>query len=252
MPLLLVRLCSLILLALLPATARADDKPVLVAAAASLGKVLPRVAEAWRQHGGTTVSFLFDASSRLAVQIENGVPADVFISADTDWMDYLEKKSLLTKGSRMDLLGNELVLVVPKGSTVPPTVEALKGDAYRHLALAGESVPAGKYARAALRSLGVWDALKPKVVNGANVQAVVDLVAHSDAEAGVVYRTDAMAEPRVTLAFAFPPKTHQPIVYPAALISRSPQAAKFLEFCGSAEAKAIFEAAGFKTLGTHP
>lgn len=223
--------------------------PLTVLAAASLTESLQKVGAAWQAKGNGTVTFSFDASSRLAKQVQGGVPADAFFSADLEWLDFLDQKGLVVPGSRVVLLGNTLVAVVGTDSTfVPASARDLADPAIRDLALAGEYVPAGKYARAALRSLGAWDAVKARVVTGDNVRATLAWVAGGEAEAAVVYATDAKVEPRARVAFTFPPGSHPAIVYPAAALKGSTHvedAKRFLAFCQSAEAQAVFAAAGF-------
>ncbi|MEQ1500962.1 MAG: molybdate ABC transporter substrate-binding protein [Myxococcota bacterium] len=217
-------------------------------AASSLTEVLPKVAEAWKKHGGADLVFSFDSSSKLAKQVEAGAPADLVLFADRETMDGLDGKGLLAPETRRDLLGNTLVVVVPANATwVPTSVAELSSPTLTHLALAGENVPAGKYARAALAG-AEWSALEPKVVTGDNVRTTLAWVARGEAEAGVVYATDAKAEPKVKLAFAFPDDSHPPIVYPGAAVAASThptEAAAFLAFCASADGMAIFTAAGF-------
>lgn len=224
-------------------------EPVVVLAASSLTESLQKVADAWTAKGHPAVSLSFDASSKLARQIEAGAPADAFFSADSAWMDELSGKGLVTTSTRVDLLGNTLVTVVPTAGKVSITTAAdLTRPELLHLALAGESVPAGKYGRAALTSLGVWPAVEARVVNGDNVRTVLGWVAGGEADAGIVYATDARVEPRVKVAFTFPSTSHPAIVYPAAVVSSSPHAedAKaFLVYCASPEGMAVFTAAGF-------
>lgn len=225
-----------------------EPEPVALTAlaAASLTDALPAVAEAWKARGGVDVTFSFDGSSKLARQIEAGAPADLLFSADEDTMDELERQGLLAPGTRRDLVGNTLVLVVPTGRAAPTSAADL--TEVRHLALAGESVPAGRYARAALTAAGVWTQVEPKVVTGDNVRTTLAWVSRGEADAGVVYATDARADPGVTVAFAFPAESHPPIAYPAAVVRRSDHAAEaaaFLAFCASPEATAMFASAGF-------
>ncbi len=238
----------------LPAAGTAPPPGLTVLAASSLTEVLPRVAAAWKGAGGGEVTFLFDATSRLAKQIEAGVPGDAFFSADLEWMDYLDQRGLLAPGTRGALLGNQMVLVVPTGATwVPGSPPDLAAPSLKHLALAGENVPAGKYARAALQAAGVWDAIKDRVVSGDTVRTSLAWVARGEAEAGAVYTTDARVEPKVKVAFTFPDGSHPPIVYPAAALKSSAHtkdATSFLTFCRSWEAKGIFEAAGFVVLAS--
>lgn len=226
---------------------------ITVLAAASLSDVLPKIAAEWNKRNKETVAFSFDGSSRLAKQIEAGIPADVFISADTDWMDHVEKAGKTVPGSRKNMLSNRLVLIVPKSapkdaSFAPRSPEGLSGAGLKHLALADENVPAGKYARAALRASGAWDGVKDRVVNGDNARAATAWVSRGEAEAGIVYATDATADAKVRATYTFPEKDHPKIVYPAALVkngANSAAAKKFLEFLSDAKARAIFSEAGF-------
>lgn len=233
----------------IPAARAGDPSPVVVLAASSLTETLQKVGAAWTAKGRPAVTFSFDASSKLAKQVEAGAPADAFFSADADWMDYLEGKGLIDASSRVNLLGNALVAVLPANSGVGVSrVEDLAKPEIAHLALAGENVPAGKYGRAALTALGAWDAVRTRVVSGDNVRTVLGWVASGEAEAGVVYRTDARVEPRVKVAFTFPASSHPPIVYPMAVLrgaAHAKEAADFLAYCRSAEGMAVFTAAGF-------
>ncbi len=226
------------------------DGAVNVYAAASLTGALSRVGEAWRAAAGTTCSFVFDASSRLAQQIEAGAPADVFVSADSAWMDALAESHLLDRDSRRDLLGNRVVVVVPRrASAALHTVEDLAS--LSRIALAGPAVPAGRYARASLRALGVWDAVASRVTEGDNVRAALAWVERGEADAAIVYATDATASAEVRVAFELPSSSHPPIVVPFAVLAASPRielARAFAEFCAGDEARAIFVAAGFEVL----
>ncbi len=232
--------------------ADAADKEILVFAAASLKNALDDATKIYQAKTGETVKNSFAASSALAKQIESGAPADIFFSADLDWMDYLQEKNLIDTGSRHTLLGNSLVLIAPKDSTVSltidkdfPLLEALGPDGKLAMALV-ETVPAGKYGKAALTYLGVWDAVSPQVVQAENVRAALAFVAVGEANLGIVYATDARAEPAVRVVGTFPEDSHPKIVYPVALTkSASPEARKFLEFLLSAEAAPSFEAQGF-------
>lgn len=248
---------GLALAGLLPAQASsAGDPTITVFAAASLTEALQTVAAAWTAQGNPRVTLSFDASSRLARQIEAGAPADAFFSADEEWMSYLDQKGLIREGTRVDLLGNSLVVVVPASSTLPMSAAGdLARPEVRHLALAGESVPAGRYARAALTRLGVFASVADRVVSGDNVRSVLAWVATGEAEAGVVYATDARVDARVRAAFTFPADSHPPIVYPAALVAGSrhgKEAAAFLAFCASPAGMALFSAAGFSAAPATP
>jgi molybdate transport system substrate-binding protein len=226
---------------------RSETPPLLVLAPSSLTDVLPRVAEAW----GQPVELTFDASSRLARQLESGVTAEVFLSADEQWMDWAAERALVLPETRRNLLGNTLVTVVPSGSSfVPRSVSDLASPEIVHLALAGENVPAGRYARAALAELGGWEAVSAKVVNGDTVRTALEWVARGESQAGIVYATDAKVDPNVQLASSFPPDSHPPIIYPGAVVasSRYPEASlSFLDFC-QGEGRSLFEEAGFVVL----
>ncbi len=231
------------------AAAPGDGAPLRVLAASSLSDTLPRVATAWTAKGNPPVSFAFDASSTLARQVEGGAPADAYLSADTEWMDHLDRKGRIDRATRADLLGNALVAIVSARSTVPvATAGELAAPQVARLALAGENVPAGRYARAALASLGVLEGARSRIVSGANVRAVLGWVASGEADAGVVYATDARVEPRVRVAFAFPATSHPPIVYPVAVVkgaARAKEAAALLAYCASPAGMAVFAEAGF-------
>ena len=239
-------------MAVLPVAATSQPAaPVTVFAAASLTDSLKLVAEAYKAKTGVTVTLSFGASSTLARQIEQGARADVFLSADADWMDYLQKMGLIAERTRKDLLGNRLVLVT--GASARPVVNIAPhfdlagalGDG--RLALADPaSVPAGKYAKAALIALGVWDSVSSKVAAAENVRVALEYVARGEAPYGIVYATDAKVAPNLRVAGVFPENSHPPIVYPAALTkTASPGAKAFLDFLSSAQARAIFGKAGF-------
>jgi molybdate transport system substrate-binding protein len=228
---------------------REGEEPALlrIVAAVSLSDVLPQIGADWTAATGQPVTFTFDATSRLAKQVESGLPADVFVSADEAWMDFLAERSLIRPDTRRDLLGNSLVVVVP--ATGAPGQPALDGPQdllqVGRVGVAGENVPAGRYARAALAKQ--WDALAPRVVSGDSVRTVLGWVAKGEVQAGVVYATDARAEPDVQVASRFPPGSHPPIVYPAAVTTTASDpeaAAAFLEYCAG-PGWPRFEAAGF-------
>ncbi len=247
-----------VVLAFCAPSAYAADAPgrLTVFAAASLKESLDEAAAAYQKATGQPVRVSYAASSALARQIEQGAPADVFFSADLDWMDYLQKKALIDVASRRNLLGNTLVLVAPAtGDTAPialqPGVDLLPrlGDGRLALALTA-SVPAGKYAKAAFVSLGAWQTLQPRVAEAESVRAALMLVARGEAPLGVVYGSDARAEPAVRVVANFPAGSHSPIVYPVARLaaSRHPRAAAFVAWLRTPAAKAIFRARGFSTL----
>ena len=231
-------------------TALADD--VLVFAAASLKNALDDTIAAYEKSGGGTIKVSYAASSALAKQIENGAPADIFISADLDWMNDVAKNNAIKPETRSNLVGNVLVLVGPAGSTktvdIAPgfPLAAMLGDG--RLAMANpDSVPAGKYGKAALQKLGVWDTVANKVASAEDVRAALLFVSRKEAPLGIVYRTDAAAEKGVKIAGVFPADTYPPIIYPAALTasSKNPEAAKFLDFMRSDAARPFFEKQGF-------
>ena len=225
-----------------------------VFAAASLKNVLDDVGAAYTATTGAEVRFSYGATSGIARQIEQGAPADVFISADSRWMDYLATRNLIIKSSRRDLLSNHLVLIAPTSSRLHlqvrqamPLATALGSG---RLAIAGPEVPAGAYGEASLRNLGVWDSVKSKLAPTENVRAALALVALGEAPLGIVYDTDAKVEPKVRVIGVFPDASHPAIVYPAALIAASHNhvAAKFLTYLRAPMAQAIFRKYGFVVL----
>lgn len=245
-------------LALAPMAAHADDakQPVVVFAAASLKNALDAITKDWTKESGVEVKVSYAASSALAKQIEQAPPADLFISADVPWMDYVADKKAIAPDSRVDLLGNSLVLVAGpawKGGDVDlksgVDLAGLLGDG--RLAM-GEpaSVPAGKYGKAALEKLGAWDAVSSKVAGAENVRAALALVSRGEAPLGVVYKTDAASDPSVKIVGTFPADSHPPIVYPAAKLasSKNPNADAFLKRLASTPARKSFEAAGFTVI----
>lgn len=237
----------------LPA-ARADDS-VVVFAAASLKNALDAVDAAWKAESGKSATASYAASSALAKQIEEGAPADVFISADLDWMKYLADKKLIKTDSEVKLLGNRIVLVAPKDSTATAEIAAnfdlakLLGDG--RLAMGDvKAVPAGKYGKAALEKLGVWPSVEGKIAQAENVRAALKLVSTGEAPLGIVYQTDAAAEPGVKIIGTFPEETHPPIIYPVGITaeSKNADAAAYVKYLQSAKAKELFEAQGFTML----
>lgn len=228
---------------------------VVVFAAASLKNALDAVNDTWQAETGQTATISYAASSALARQIEQGAPADIFISADIDWMDYLSEKQLIAPGSQTNLLGNRIVLIAAAGSTIEtkiapdfPLAELL-GEG--RLAMADvKAVPAGKYGKAALERLGVWVEVEDKVAQAENVRAALKLVATGEAPLGIVYRSDAVAEPAVKVIGVFPEDVHPRIVYPVGVIadSSNPDAAEFVKYLQSAKAKHLFEQQGFTVL----
>ncbi|MDB6089010.1 MAG: molybdenum transporter molybdenum-binding protein ModA [Gammaproteobacteria bacterium] len=235
------------------AVAADDSSTVLVFAAASLTNVLDELSTAFTGQTKVPVKSSLAASSVLAKQIEAGAPADVFFSADLDWMDYLEQRKLLKPGSRHDVAGNRLVLIAPADSRV--TVKIVNGvDLAPALGPQGriatgdpDSVPVGKYARAALQKLGAWDKVSGRIVRAESVRAALAFVARGEAPLGIVYRTDALAEKRVRIVAEFPQDTHPPITYPIAVTTHGgPAAQQFVDFTRAAAAAEIFRKYGFE------
>ncbi|NMM46672.1 molybdate ABC transporter substrate-binding protein [Rhodospirillaceae bacterium KN72] len=232
----------------------ADD--ITVFAAASMKNAMDEVAESWQAETGHTATVSLAGSSALARQIQQGAPADIFISANVGWMDMLQKEGQIDPASRFDLLSNALVLIAYGADAKPVTIESgfdlagMLGDGRLAMALV-DAVPAGKYGKAALEALGIWDAVAPKVAQADNVRAALALVATGEAPLGVVYATDAVAAgDSVTVIGTFPGDSHPPIVYPAARVvaSENPLAGDFLTFLKSEKARAAFERQGFTTL----
>ncbi len=233
----------------------AQEKSVTVFAAASMKNALDDVAKAYTDSTKIKVTSSYAASSALAKQIESGAPADIFISADTDWMDYVAKKDLIKANTRVDLLGNRLVLIAPKDSRTD------KVDIRQGFDLAGligdgkiatgdvAAVPVGKYAKAALEKLGAWDKAAPKFAMAENVRAALTLVSRGEAAYGIVYQTDAAVEPGVKIVGVFPADSHPAITYPVALLKDARADAQSLhDFLPSPIAKAVLEKYGFAYL----
>ena len=224
---------------------------VLVFAAASLQNVLDDLAAPVLKATGVRMRMSYAASSALARQIESGAPAGLFISADLDWMNYLADRKLIRVESRVNLLGNQLVLVATKGHAtrlkIRPGFNLAQALDRERLALPDPvAVPAGKYAREALTKLGVWDSVAKKIAATENVRAALVLVARGEAPLGIVYRTDALVEPGVVIVDAFPESTHVPIVYPAAVTATASAAAvKVLDYLKSPAARVVFDKYGF-------
>lgn len=240
-----------LLLMLSPVHAPAQERPVTIFAAASLKTALDNALADYKAKGGAAASVSYAASSALAKQIAAGAPADMFISADQDWMDHLAKQNLIRPESRVTLLGNQLVLVARAGAK-PGTIADLPTllGADGKLAMADTAgVPAGKYGKAALTKLGLWDKVQGRIAQAENVRAALALVARGEAPAGIVYLSDARAEPGVSIVATFPAGSHAPIEYPAALLASSQGgAAKLLEFLSSPAARRHFEEQGFTVL----
>jgi molybdate transport system substrate-binding protein len=229
----------------------ANKPQLLVFAAASLTNVLGELTPHWEKSSGVTVKISFAASSVLARQIEAGGTADVFVSADQEWMDYLQSRNLLDKSSRRNLVGNRLVLIAPADSKI----ELKIAPAFKLGAALGtgrlatgdpDTVPIGRYARSALTSLGVWDEIADRLVRADNVRSAMMFVARGEVPLGIVYSTDALVDPKVRIVDTFPENTHAPISYPAAATSVArKQAIAYLEFLSSTEARETWKKFGF-------
>jgi molybdate transport system substrate-binding protein len=242
-------------LAAIPAPAAAQDKSLTIFAAASMKNALDEIDAAYTAKTGVRITVSYAASSALAKQIEQGAPADVFISADTDWMNYAIGKKTINESSRVNLLGNSIVLIAPKDSKVDdvnigPGFDLAKFAGDGRIATGDvKAVPSGKYAKAALERLGAWQATQPKFAMTENVRAALALVARGETPLGIVYSTDARVEPGVRIVGTFPADSHPAIIYPvAATATAKPAAAGYLAFLRSSAAKAIFEKYGFSFL----
>ena len=249
------RMRALLAGVLAAAAAPAAAEPVTVFAAASLTDAMQAVAERFEAETGHDVAVSLAGTSALARQIEQGAPADVFVSANPGWMDRLEGAGLIAAGTRIDLLGNRLVLVASGRDARPvdlgpgTDLAGRLGDGRMAMALV-DAVPAGIYGKAALSTLGLWESVAPKVAQTDNVRAALALVASGAAPFGVVYATDAAAEDDVTRVATFPADSHPPIVYPAAAVAGgdTARADAFLRFLRGPSARAAFEARGFAVL----
>jgi molybdate transport system substrate-binding protein len=237
--------------------AQAQEKTLTVFAAASMKNAFDDVVKLYTEKTKVKVTSSYAASSALAKQIESGAPADMFISADTDWMDYVQKKDLVKAGTRVDLLGNKIVLIAAKDSkTTHVDIKAgfdlagLVGDAK---ITTGDvaAVPVGKYAKAALEKLGAWDKAAPKFAMAENVRAALTLVSRGEAAYGIVYQTDAAVEPGVKIVGTFSADSHPPIIYPVGLLKDTkPEGQSLLDFMQTSQAKTVFEKYGFAYLVT--
>jgi molybdate transport system substrate-binding protein len=246
-------LAGLAAAALTPRPASAEDKkPVLVFAAASLTTAFNAIGAEWEKATGKKVSFSYAASSALARQMESGAPADLFVSADLRWMDFAAEKKLIKDDSRETLLGNALVLIAPQGDKIDIKIakgfDLAKALGDSRLATGAiPAVPVGNYAKQALTNLGVWEQIEPKIAGAESVRAALALVARGEAKLGIVYATDAKAEPKVKVVDTFPEGSHDPVVYPIALTASStnPDAAEFLAYLRSPMAEKILADQGF-------
>jgi molybdate transport system substrate-binding protein len=239
-----------------PPVVSAQSSDVLVFAAASLKDALDSVAAQWNKETGKKAVISYASSPALARQIEQGAPAQMFISADLDWMDYVANKNLIKKETRSNLLGNRIVLIAPKSSSVTavkiePGFNLAAALGIGRLATADVvAVPAGKYGKAALEKLGAWNGVADKLAQTENVRAALLLVSRGEAPLGIVYQTDAAAEPNVKVVGTFPEDTHPPIIYPIALTATAtnPDAAALLAYLKSPAARPLFTAQGFSIL----
>jgi molybdate transport system substrate-binding protein len=247
----LLRIGFLGLLFCFTCAVHAESKDVVIFAASSLTEVLNEVGEAYTKQSHIPVKFSFAASSALARQIESGAPAQVFFSADIEWMDYLQSRKLIERNTRQNIVGNRLVLIAPANSTVQltigPHMPILQALRQGRLATGDpDSVPVGKYARSALMNLGVWSDVANRLVRADNVRTALTFVARGEAPLGIVYATDARAEKRVRVVDSFPEASHSPIRYPAALVTGAGADARaFLTFLEQERARALFAKYGF-------
>ncbi|CEJ10119.1 Molybdate-binding periplasmic protein precursor [bacterium YEK0313] len=233
-------------------TAAQEARPVLVFAAASLQTALNAIAAEWQKETGKRVTFSYAASSALARQMEQGAPADMFASADLEWMNWVAERNLIRPATRETLLANRLVLIAPAelatSLKIAPGFALAEAVGESRLATGDpRAVPVGRYAQAALTHLGVWDQVRPRIAGADNVRAALALVARGEARYGIVYTTDARTEPRVKVVDTFPADSHPPVLYPFALTAGSTHsdAAAFLAYLRSPTAVRIFEAEGF-------
>lgn len=248
---------ALLILGMVGTPARAADAPdqeLLIFAAASLSNSLDEIGTAYTQKTQQHVKFSYAASSALARQLEAGSRADVFVSADLEWMDYMQARNLIDRSTRRNLLGNRLVLVAPADSKIELkiapgfAVGAALGSNGRLATGDPESVPVGKYARSALTSLGVWNDVADRLVRADNVRSALAFIARGETPLGIVYETDAKVERRVRIIDFFPEDSHPPIVYPVAVTANArPAARQFIEFLQSSPAQEAFKKYGFQT-----
>lgn len=251
---LLGRLCLILALALAGMPAGAAPRAPVILAAASLQESLAAVATAWARKGHPRPVISFAASSALARQVEAGAPADLFVSADEEWMDYLAQRKLVRPETRARLLTNRLVLIAPATSrirlAIGPRMALAQALGSGRLAMADPgSVPAGRYGREALTRFGAWPQVSARLARAESVRAALALVARGEAPLGIVYATDALAEKRVRVVGVFPAASHAPISYPLAALARSanPESEAFRRFLLGGEARAVFRRFGFGT-----
>ncbi|PNG27960.1 molybdate ABC transporter substrate-binding protein [Methylocella silvestris] len=242
-------------LAPLTVAAQAPAAGPTVFAAASMKTALDAIAASWTAQTGKAPVLVYGSSAVLAKQIEQGAPADIFISADLNWMDYLDKAKLLRAGTRRAFLGNELVLVEPADQKTTLKIEpgfdlAGQTGGGKIAVCTITSCPGGVYGKESLVALGVWDKVEPKLAQSDNIRAALNLVARGEARFGIVYATDAKAEPKVRVVGVFPSSSHSPIVYPVAVLegSKNPEAASFVAYLSSQAAVKILLEQGFSIL----
>jgi len=231
-----------------------DQLPITVFAAASLTNVLQQLGDGFTKQTSIPVRFSFAASSALARQIENGAPADVFLSADLEWMDYLQTRNLIQRDTRRDVLGNRLVLIAPADSKIEvkiaPRFPLAKVLGTGRLATGDpDSVPVGRYAREALTTLEVWNDVADRMVRADSVRSALAFVDRGEALLGIVYETDALIDKHVRVVDVFPANSHLPIIYPVALTSAAkPNAARFVAYIRGPAGEVAFKAYGFRPL----
>ena len=225
---------------------------ITVYAAASLTNAVNELETLYEQKNKTEVKTSYAGSSTLAKQIEAGAPADVFMSADVQWMDYLQNKQLVVPTDRINLLGNRLVVITPKDRPIKlkmdKSVDPTKAIQGKLCTGDTKSVPVGKYAKQALTSLGWWEKLEPRLVETEDVRAALNFVARGECQVGIVYATDAAISKDVVVAGIFPENTHPPIIYPVGLIKKNEDSVKFYKFLQSGQAKAVYKKYGFSVL----
>jgi molybdate transport system substrate-binding protein len=239
-------------LLLAPLPARAQAEPIRLFAAATLKTALDAIAADWQRGGGAPVVLVYGPTPALAKQIENGAPADIYFSADAEWMDYLAQRNLVRAATRVDLLSNRLVLIAGKDAPPAPPI----GPGFPLAALVGAGPlamcnpmhhPAGRYGRISLERLGLWSSVADKVAIAEDVRVAVTMVGRGDAPLAIVFATDAADDPRVRVVGSFPDESHPPIVYPVAIVasSRQPDTARLLDYLKAPAAAAAFERLGY-------
>lgn len=254
-----LRRLSVSMLLLVCTGAAAGAEALTVFAAASLKTVMDDAAKAYNAKTGIEIKASYAASSTLAKQIEQGAPADLFASADLEWMDYLQQRSLIRPASRVNLLGNSLVVIAPKTSVLQTLAldhtgfAAALGPDGKLVTGDPKAVPVGKYAKIALDTLGLWAELEPRIASADNVRSALAFVARGEAPLGIVYATDAAVEPNVKIVATFPANSHPPVIYPFAVTAAGdPKAAAFLAFLQTPDISKAFTAAGFTVLAKQP